>query len=274
LEDIVAPLSELPEDERPYSAARFVDFAGLLKRVQIALLTRDPSNERLQDQDCLLLTYLAAYFNGVAASPAVLNGDLLERALVASGVVLPFAGPSQSGGAAAFGVPSNVTPDVLCDSVSELARMAAAALLALYVYLNFRRGPNDLPSDEAVLVFATIGALIGFFGCEGLRWCSVLWSSARNLIELSNTPHTANTTNSHQLDVRRRQRGVPRRRNRGTGGPGRDPLRAHPLADALCAPARHEPHGRGVPRDGRRQTLRRVPRRGAARPPRNGQGAP
>ncbi len=35
--------------------------------------------------------------------------------------------------------------------------MATAALLALYVYLNFRREGTDLPSDEAVLVFSTIG---------------------------------------------------------------------------------------------------------------------
>jgi hypothetical protein len=35
--------------------------------------------------------------------------------------------------------------------------MAAAALLALFVYLNFRRQGADLPSDEAVLVFSTIG---------------------------------------------------------------------------------------------------------------------
>lgn len=166
----------------------------------------------------ILLTYLAAYFKGVLATPHVIHGDMLERALVASGMVLPFAGPSDAGGVARFGeagagccvgganrsgeggraalglrlsvkrpsptttthsqtppqqnhdnnkhtkttkqtgVPSNVTPDVICDSASELCRMAAAALLALYVYLNFRRGPNDLPSDDAVLVFTTIGA--------------------------------------------------------------------------------------------------------------------
>jgi len=56
------------------------------------------------------------------------------------------------------GVPTNVTPDILCDSVSELVRMSTAALLALFVYLNFKREGTDLPSDEAVLVFSTIGA--------------------------------------------------------------------------------------------------------------------
>lgn len=36
--------------------------------------------------------------------------------------------------------------------------MAVAAVLALFVYMNFKRQGNDLPSDEAVLVFSTIGA--------------------------------------------------------------------------------------------------------------------
>ena len=34
--------------------------------------------------------------------------------------------------------------------------MAAAALISLYVYLNFRQGPNDLPADEVCLTFATV----------------------------------------------------------------------------------------------------------------------
>jgi hypothetical protein len=32
--------------------------------------------------------------------------------------------------------------------VSELVRMAAAALISLYVYLNFKQGPNDLAAGE------------------------------------------------------------------------------------------------------------------------------
>jgi hypothetical protein len=34
--------------------------------------------------------------------------------------------------------------------------MAAAALIALYVYLNFRQGPDSLPADEVCLTFATV----------------------------------------------------------------------------------------------------------------------
>ncbi|GBF93521.1 hypothetical protein Rsub_06654 [Raphidocelis subcapitata] len=156
LDDLVAPLRAGPEDGRAAGAQALVDFADLMKRVQAGLLTRDPQKEEVADQDRLLLTYLAAYFKGICATPNIINGDMMEHAIAASGLALPFAGPSGAGGAAQFGVPTNVTPDVLCDSASELARMAAAALLALFVYLNFKRGPNDLPSDEAVLVFATI----------------------------------------------------------------------------------------------------------------------
>lgn len=55
---------------------------------------------------------------------------------------------------ARFGVPSNT--DVLCDNVSELLRMAAAAIISLYAYLNFPQGPEDLPADEVALTFATV----------------------------------------------------------------------------------------------------------------------
>lgn len=37
-----------------------------------------------------------------------------------------------------------------------MCRMAAAALISLYVYLNFQQGPGDLPADEVALTFATI----------------------------------------------------------------------------------------------------------------------
>jgi hypothetical protein len=32
--------------------------------------------------------------------------------------------------------------------VSELVRMAAAALISLYVYLNFKQGPHDLAAGK------------------------------------------------------------------------------------------------------------------------------
>lgn len=34
--------------------------------------------------------------------------------------------------------------------------MAAAAIISLYVYLNIRQGPGDLPADEVALTFATV----------------------------------------------------------------------------------------------------------------------
>lgn len=88
----------------------------------------------------------------------------MQPEITASGMVAPFVQPvppqttadgsvTPSTGAR-FGVPSN--SDVLCDNVSELVRMAAAAVISLYVYLNFRQGPGDLPADEVALTFATV----------------------------------------------------------------------------------------------------------------------
>jgi hypothetical protein len=34
--------------------------------------------------------------------------------------------------------------------------MAAAAIISLFVYLNFQQGPGDLPADEVTLTFATV----------------------------------------------------------------------------------------------------------------------
>jgi hypothetical protein len=45
-------------------------------------------------------------------------------------------------------VPSRITPDLLCDNASELLRCAAAALVSLYVYMNFMQTAEDLPPDE------------------------------------------------------------------------------------------------------------------------------
>jgi hypothetical protein len=46
-------------------------------------------------------------------------------------------------------VPTTISPEVVCSSVSELVRMAAAALISLYVYLNFKQGPQDLAAGES-----------------------------------------------------------------------------------------------------------------------------
>lgn len=115
----------------------------------------------------ILLTWLSAYYQGISGSQSIIHGDLLEAELTASGLVAPFVQPSTPlphegqaaedsipSGSARFGVPTHT--DVVCSSVSELVRMAAAALISLYVYLNFKQGPSDLPSDEVLLVYATI----------------------------------------------------------------------------------------------------------------------
>lgn len=103
LDDLIAPLRAIPDNDRPFGAAALVEFAGLMKRVQVGLLTRDREKEEIADQDRLLLAYLAAYFKGVCATPSIIHGDMLERAVAASGMVMPFAGPSEAGGAARFG---------------------------------------------------------------------------------------------------------------------------------------------------------------------------
>lgn len=114
----------------------------------------------------ILLTWLSAYYQGVSGTQSIIHGDLLEAELTASGMIAPFVQPSEPldpskpdaapAAGARFGVPTTVDPEVVCTSVSELVRMAAAALISLYVYLNFRQGPEDLASDEVLLVYTTI----------------------------------------------------------------------------------------------------------------------
>jgi len=71
--------------------------------VQPLTLTKQRTPNRPKPPRRFLLTYLAAYFRGVTATPHIIHGDMLERALVASGMVMPFAGPSETGGTARFG---------------------------------------------------------------------------------------------------------------------------------------------------------------------------
>jgi hypothetical protein len=51
LDDLIAPLAALPAEERTFAANALVDFADLMKRTQIGLLTRDTKTEELPDQD-------------------------------------------------------------------------------------------------------------------------------------------------------------------------------------------------------------------------------
>jgi hypothetical protein len=115
----------------------------------------------------ILVTWLSAFYHGISGTQAIIHGDLLETELTASGMVAPFVQPSPPAvsedgtstapaSSASFGVPTNMGPEVLCDSVSELVRMAAAALISLYVYLNFKQGPQDLAADEVLMIYTTI----------------------------------------------------------------------------------------------------------------------
>jgi len=115
----------------------------------------------------ILVTWLSAFYHGISGTQAIIHGDLLETELTASGMVAPFVQPSPPAvsedgtstapaSSASFGVPTKMGPEVLCDSVSELVRMAAAALISLYVYLNFKQGPQDLAADEVLMIYTTI----------------------------------------------------------------------------------------------------------------------
>jgi hypothetical protein len=112
----------------------------------------------------ILLSWLAGIYHGVSGSQAILHGELLQPEFTASGMVAPFVQPVppkqaadgslEPSTGARFGVPGST--DVLCDNASELLRMAAAAIISLFVYLNFQQGPGDLPADEVTLTFATV----------------------------------------------------------------------------------------------------------------------
>jgi hypothetical protein len=51
LDDVVAALRALPEGKRKFGAAALVRFGDLMKKVQVALLTRNPETEEIIDQD-------------------------------------------------------------------------------------------------------------------------------------------------------------------------------------------------------------------------------
>lgn len=103
----------------------------------------------------MLLKWLAGVYCAVNGCQAMMHGDLLQPEFTASGMLAPFVQHNETSTATRFGVPSTPT-SVLCDSASELLRMAGAALVALHTYLTYRQGPGDLPGDEVTLVLSTI----------------------------------------------------------------------------------------------------------------------
>ena len=76
----------------------------------------------------ILITYLSAYYSGITGTPGIIHGNLLEPELISSGIIAPFAS-RRPDGAAAFGVPTRISPEIRCDNRSELLRMAVAALV-------------------------------------------------------------------------------------------------------------------------------------------------
>lgn len=81
-----------------------------------------------------VLHFLKAYIDGTSGFPLIAGSDMLELEIVASGIAAPFLEMTSSG-KAEFGIPSN--EEVLCDNAAELSRIAAAAVVAYFVYLNF-----------------------------------------------------------------------------------------------------------------------------------------
>jgi hypothetical protein len=124
------------------------------------------------------------------------------------------------------GVPTNVTPDVICDSVSELARMASAALLALFVYMNFKRMGTDLPSDEATLVFSTIGRHWAQAPPTGLAWGGGAGAAVQLRLKWASKMH-GRAGRPARRPCQPSVRGV-----RHPSGAGHPPPRAHPQSAA------------------------------------------
>ncbi|MEW5297676.1 MAG: hypothetical protein WDW36_000867 [Sanguina aurantia] len=110
----------------------------------------------ISDTDAVLLAFLKSYYCTVSALPATLRWDALESAVAASRLVLPFVEDfSPETGALSLGVPSN--GDALADTVSELVRVAAAAVICRFHFHHHPSPPESHPSDEALLIFTSIG---------------------------------------------------------------------------------------------------------------------
>lgn len=77
---------------------------------------------------------------------------------MASGIAQPFVTLTPSGGAE-FGIPQH--EDALCDNAAELSRVAAAAVVAYFVYLNF-----SMCVEPALMRVVGFGAVL--FQCDAV----------------------------------------------------------------------------------------------------------
>lgn len=109
--------------------------------------------------DKVILLFLSNIYHLVSALPNALAFDALEGLMAHSGFLQPFVGGAgQVDGTLVLrlGIPSEESHHKLCDSYRELIRLAGAAVVCFYHYTNFAAHPRVFPSDDALLLFATM----------------------------------------------------------------------------------------------------------------------
>lgn len=156
LVELLTPLNDIPEAQRSYACKALLSCLEHHTACATYLQNRkSPEDETLAEQDTALLQFLQSFISGIRGVPVVLRYDLLESSIVASGMLEPFAKASPTG-AISLGIPSNLGPDIVCDTISELVRAACTAVVGLFMYLNFPQEPESFPPAELVLIFATL----------------------------------------------------------------------------------------------------------------------
>uniref|UniRef100_A0A7S3VJ40 Uncharacterized protein n=1 Tax=Dunaliella tertiolecta TaxID=3047 RepID=A0A7S3VJ40_DUNTE len=109
----------------------------------------------LDEADVACCNYLKSAFLSLSVLPGVLRYSQLELSIIKSGLFEPFISDIDlESKELELGLPTN--ENAVCDSLSEVVRVAGAAFCTFWHYLNFRQSETMMPSDDASLFFTTL----------------------------------------------------------------------------------------------------------------------
>ncbi|GAX77618.1 hypothetical protein CEUSTIGMA_g5062.t1 [Chlamydomonas eustigma] len=107
----------------------------------------------MKDADSIILTWLHCCYLHVSSLPSFSTGTIpLAPLVAATGLLQPFI--NIEAGVLNIGTPSNT--EETADNLSELLRLAGAALVTYHDYLSVTPPPGAPPRDEASLLYATM----------------------------------------------------------------------------------------------------------------------
>mmetsp|Transcript_12999 Transcript_12999/g.23119 ORF Transcript_12999/g.23119 Transcript_12999/m.23119 type:complete len:441 (-) Transcript_12999:620-1942(-) len=154
--EILDKLSVIPKSELLFSSQNLKQSIELQREVLKTLrrFRTEPESVTLVGADVLLLQFLKNVYHLVSSLPGTLRFDALEDTIAKSELARPFLGNMAADGSLEVGYPSE--ENALCDTVGELVRVAAAAVICYYHYTNFPGNTDSIGSDEGCLIFASL----------------------------------------------------------------------------------------------------------------------